>query len=89
MVAATPIPFIGHADTAPLMLLSNVLSNTILHREIREKGGAYGAGCSCRPLSGTLNLWSYRDPNLINTIKVFENLDVDINALDEAKLTLF
>lgn len=39
------------------------MSNEILHREIREKGGAYGSGC--RVGDGVINFFSYRDPNLM------------------------
>ena len=35
------VPY-AHADAAPLLLLGQVLSTCYLHREIREKGGAYG-----------------------------------------------
>ena len=33
-----------------------------MHRELREKGGAYGGGCSYSPLSGIIQFTTYRDP---------------------------
>ena len=33
-----------HVDSAPLRVLARILSWKYLHREVREKGGAYGAG---------------------------------------------
>lgn len=54
--------------------MGDCISNNYLHREIREKGGAYGSGCSVRSIMGTFCLWSYRDPNLINTFKIFDSI---------------
>jgi hypothetical protein len=47
---------------AALTILSHALTHGRLHREIREKGGAYGAGASAHGLAGALTLSSYRDP---------------------------
>ena len=45
------------------------MSNDALHKEIREKGGAYGGGC--RSGDGVINFFSYRDPNLHKTLNAF------------------
>ncbi len=37
-----------------------------LHKEIREKGGAYGSGCKYSA-DGYLAFYSYRDPNHLQT----------------------
>lgn len=47
------------------------MSSTVLHQEIREKGGAYGAGATLKN-EGTMNLWSYRDPHVLETYQAFE-----------------
>lgn len=47
-----------------------LLTNTILHREIREKGGAYGGGCKFNN-NGLLNFFSYRDPKNVQTYDAF------------------
>jgi len=60
-----------HPDSAKLQLLSRILSSCYLHREIREKGGAYGAGLTS--YGQTLGFYSYRDPNVVNTLNVFDN----------------
>ena len=53
---------------APLLLLAaELFENCVLHKEIREKGGAYGAGASYALSSGNFHLYSYRDPNLSKT----------------------
>ncbi|KAJ3144989.1 Mitochondrial presequence protease [Geranomyces michiganensis] len=89
-----------HADGPALQLLASLLTNHFLHREIREKGGAYGGGASYSALEGTLSLWSYRDPpsGLSNTLKTYERAiewasrggGVSTQReLDEAKLSVF
>jgi Zn-dependent M16 (insulinase) family peptidase len=42
-----------------------------LHPLIREKGGAYGGGCSVSE-NGLINLYSYRDPKIEQTYESFE-----------------
>ncbi|HUE67502.1 MAG TPA: hypothetical protein VMP38_04915, partial [Candidatus Acidoferrum sp.] len=61
-----------HPDAPALLVLANYLRDTYLHRELREKGGAYGGFASAGILSGTFYLGSYRDPNIIRTYDVFD-----------------
>lgn len=82
-----------HSDAAALLVLSNYLRDTYLHRELREKGGAYGAYAQAGVASGTFYLGSYRDPNIVRTYDVFENAlswvtggDIEGEALKEAIL---
>ena len=58
---------------------------------MREKGGAYGGGCSLNPSTGVLAFSSYRDPNVqgtldiyANTGKVLEELEISDEALEQA-----
>jgi Zn-dependent M16 (insulinase) family peptidase len=44
-----------------------------LHREIREKGGAYGGFALYSPEDGLFCLASYRDPHIVSTLKAFDN----------------
>jgi hypothetical protein len=62
-----------HPDSAALYLLAQAMSTCYLHRELREKGGAYGGGCSSSPMMGTFTCSSYRDPGTLATLKVFED----------------
>ncbi|TPX62967.1 hypothetical protein PhCBS80983_g00118 [Powellomyces hirtus] len=89
-----------HPDAPALQLLSSLMTNHFLHREIREKGGAYGGGASYSPLEGTLSLWSYRDPpsGLANTMGAYDRSiewasgiakELGQRELDEAKLSVF
>lgn len=44
-----------------------------LHREIREKGGAYGGFALYSPEDGLFSFASYRDPHIIATLNAFDN----------------
>lgn len=92
VVQGHKIPGFGHPDTAALYVLGTLLSNTFLHKEIREKGGAYGSGCSVSPMKGVMNMWSYRDPNILETLDTYARIhldDVQDVDLQEAKFSIF
>jgi len=61
-----------HPDAAPLLVLANYVRDTFLHRELREKGGAYGGYAQAGIASGTFYFGSYRDPNIVRTYDVFD-----------------
>lgn len=94
-LAMQTVPFID-PSSAPLSVLSQLLTHNHLHPEIREKGGAYGAGAINGPIRGLFAFSSYRDPNPVNSLKVFENSGVfardrswSDREIDEAKLGIF
>jgi Zn-dependent M16 (insulinase) family peptidase len=61
-----------HPDSAAIGLLCKLTSTHYLHRELREKNGAYGGGCQHNRLSGVVSFLTYRDPPGYNrTIKSF------------------
>ena len=64
----------GHPDAPVLAVLSKVLRSLYLHREIREKGGAYGGFAHYNPDNGLFSLASYRDPHIVRTLEVFDGL---------------
>ena len=84
-----------HSQTAPLMLASYLFENTHLHAQIREQGGAYGAGVHYRPAPGHIYFYAYRDPHIAATFETFRT-SIDALAkgafterdLNEAKLNL-
>ncbi|HXM73254.1 MAG TPA: insulinase family protein [Candidatus Dormibacteraeota bacterium] len=82
-----------HPDASALLVLANYLRDTFLHRELREKGGAYGGYAQAGIGSGTFYFGSYRDPNIVRTYDVFDQAvtwvtdgDIEAEALKEAIL---
>ncbi|KAL1591561.1 Mitochondrial presequence protease [Paraconiothyrium brasiliense] len=93
--AVSTVPY-THASGAPLEILAQLLTHKHLHHEIREKGGAYGGGAYSRSLGGVFGMYSYRDPNPQNTMKIMSEAgkwarDRNWTAqdLEEAKLSVF
>ena len=62
----------NHQDSPALSVLSGVLRNGYLHPTIREQGGAYGGGAAHDTNNGVFRLYSYRDPNLMDTFTAFD-----------------
>ena len=65
---------IGHEDAPALSVISKVLKSTYLHREIREKGGAYGGFSLYDASSGLFSFGSYRDPHIVSTLDVYDSV---------------
>jgi Zn-dependent M16 (insulinase) family peptidase len=69
-----PAPHLAHPDV-PLFKLGLYLANfDYLLPELRFKGNAYGGGCGYDDTLGTLDLHSFRDPNIVETLAVFDHL---------------
>src|SRR6266571_4654863 len=82
-----------NADAPALLVLANYLRDTFLHKELREKGGAYGGYAQASTGAGLFMLGSYRDPNIIRTYTVYDQavrwvLDspIEVEQLKEAIL---
>lgn len=65
-------------------VLSNIISNTYLYSFIRAQGGAYGTGMGVSK-NGRFALYSYRDPNISETLAIYNNLPDIIQGLDLPK----
>lgn len=79
-VAPVPVSYVArvfstvpltHPDSAGLMVLAKLLKSGFLHRELREKGGAYGGMANFDSQQGLLSMLSYRDPQLLRTLDVY------------------
>jgi len=98
VVKSLPSVSYTHPDSPKLKVLSSLLGSNYLHTEIREKGGAYGGGASSGG-DGVFTFYSYRDPNLLETLNVYEGsvawlegTQSSSNAerlLEEAKMKIF
>ncbi|KCV71527.1 hypothetical protein H696_02464 [Fonticula alba] len=72
-----PVDLFGGAhlpvrQSVALSLACQMLSRQFLHREIREKGGAYGSGAYFDSSRGLLVMTSYFDPHVVETLNVFD-----------------
>ncbi|CAF2132774.1 unnamed protein product [Rotaria magnacalcarata] len=87
------VPY-SHEDYPGLLILSKLMFNKFLLREIREIGGAYGGGAYLR--GNLFSFFSYRDPHSVETLERFNQcIDYFANGnftdkdVDEAKLATF
>ncbi|KAG0245482.1 Mitochondrial presequence protease [Actinomortierella wolfii] len=87
-----------HDDGAKLQVLASLMSNLYLHREIREKNGAYGGGASYESTTGLFTFMSYRDPSPKKTLQTYTEAvrwvlegkkEFSEQELAEAKLSIF
>jgi len=63
---------LGFCFHGSALVIARYLRNAWLWDQVRVQGGAYGAFCLMDRLSGALAFVSYRDPNLLRTIEVFD-----------------
>jgi hypothetical protein len=78
-----------HPDAPVVAVISKLLRSLYLHKEIREKGGAYGSFATADLEDGLFHLLSYRDPHIRQTLNTYANVsnylyngeynDTDIN----------
>ena len=71
---------LGKSYSGDMAVLANVISNLYLHREIRAKGGAYGAGIRIAK-SGNVATYSYRDPHVKETIAAYDGIGDFLRSL--------
>jgi Zn-dependent M16 (insulinase) family peptidase len=66
-------------------VIQQYLNTTWLWSKVRVQGGAYGGSCALDRRAGALAFSSYRDPNLLETLRVYDETsaflrDADISA---------
>ncbi|KAJ1883128.1 Mitochondrial presequence protease [Coemansia sp. RSA 1722] len=94
--ATRTVPY-NHPDSVKLQMLAKFLTPNYLHREIRERNGAYGGGAGYSAIQGIFSFFSYRDPSPIATIDTFAKSvewllhehQVSEREMMEAKLSVF
>jgi len=74
----------GYPYSGRLRVLSNILSNEFLYKELRVKGGAYGGGAGFT-LDGYQYFYSYRDPNLRESLEVYNRVPEFIRNFECSK----
>nr|XP_043634383.1 presequence protease 1, chloroplastic/mitochondrial-like [Erigeron canadensis] len=63
-------------------VISKYLSNTWLWDNIRVSGGAFGGLCDFDTRSGVFSFLSYRDPNLLKTLDVYDGTSAFLRQLE-------
>lgn len=81
---------LGYEYSGKMQVLRSILSSDYLHDRIRAKGGAYGCGINFSD-NGNVIATSYRDPNLEQTLNVFDEMAdyIDGLSLDDEDITRF
>ncbi|XP_021851322.2 presequence protease 1, chloroplastic/mitochondrial [Spinacia oleracea] len=81
----------GYQLSGSAYVISKYISNTWLWDRVRVSGGAYGGFCDFDTHSGVFTFLSYRDPNLLKTLDVYDGtgdflrgLELDNEALAKA-----
>ena len=77
---------LGYQRHGSLEVVMNYLRTTWLWEKIRVQGGAYGAFSLFNPRSGVLTFLSYRDPNLMDTLQVYDQTAQFLRQLDGGRL---
>lgn len=63
---------LGYELDGSAAVITRYLATTWLWDRVRVQGGAYGAFCSLDPFTGVFSFASYRDPNLLETLHVYD-----------------
>ncbi|KAG5526481.1 hypothetical protein RHGRI_032677 [Rhododendron griersonianum] len=81
----------GYELNGSAYVISKHISNTWLWDRVRVSGGAYGGFCDFDTHSGVFSFLSYRDPNLLKTLDVYDatgdflrDLEMDNDTLTKA-----
>lgn len=73
---------LGYQAHGSVLVIAPYLRNTWLWDKIRVQGGAYGAFCVFDRHSGVFTFISYRDPNLSETLQVYDRSGQFLQQLD-------
>ncbi|MCI0381959.1 MAG: insulinase family protein [Chlamydiae bacterium] len=82
-----------HPLAPALYIATHLLENKVLHRRIREQGGAYGCGANFNSLWKQFYFYSFRDQHIARTLRAFSQSleeigsgNFDEDDVEEAKL---
>lgn len=71
VASAMPASRFGSEEHVHESVLAHLLGTGYLWEAVRMKGGAYGVGASARGMDGVFGFWSYRDPNITDTLLAY------------------
>ena len=75
----------GYALSGSSYVISKLLGTTWLWDRVRVSGGAYGGFCDFDSHSGMFTYSSYRDPNLLKTVDVYDGTAQFLRKLELSK----
>jgi Zn-dependent M16 (insulinase) family peptidase len=78
----------GYKPNGSIHVITRFLRTSRLWDEVRVKGGAYGVYCTFDRLSGMLTFLSYRDPNIMKTIRAYDDTADFMGMLDISQAEL-
>ncbi|XP_010487842.1 PREDICTED: presequence protease 1, chloroplastic/mitochondrial [Camelina sativa] len=78
----------GYELDGSAYVISKHISNTWLWDRVRVSGGAYGGFCDFDSHSGVFSYLSYRDPNLLKTLDIYDGTGDFLRGLDVDQETL-
>jgi Zn-dependent M16 (insulinase) family peptidase len=80
---------VGAEPSGATAVIQHYLNTTWLWNKVRVQGGAYGGSCSVDRHSGLFTFSSYRDPNLIETLDVYDRTGAFLREAEihDAELT--
>jgi presequence protease len=79
----------GTEPSGATAVIQHYLNTTWLWNKVRVQGGAYGGSCSVDRHAGLFTFASYRDPNLIETLDVYDATGAFLREADirQAEIT--
>jgi len=78
---------LGYQLDGSVSVIINFLRTTWIWEQVRVTGGAYGGFCNFNHWSGIFTYLSYRDPNLIETLEIFDQSAGFLSDIDESRLS--
>jgi presequence protease len=75
---------LGYQQNGSINVIRKYLGTTYIWEKIRVQGGAYGGFMTYDLHSGVLNFVSYRDPNLLQTLKNYDGTADFLRSLELA-----
>jgi hypothetical protein len=73
---------LGYQMNGSIAVITNFIRTSWLWDRVRVQGGAYGGFCSFDQESGGLTFLSYRDPNLLGTLEIYNKTSGFLRELD-------
>lgn len=79
---------LGYTRHGSIAVIANHLHGTWIWDRVRVQGGAYGGFCAFDQRAGVWTFLSYRDPNLLETIDVYDETGRFLRELDLSRQEL-